>query len=637
MPDKPEQVEKDLVGGPPIPVRELVSRLLSLAWDHKFVALPAIIATIASQALTLASLAGQGLAIDLIRAGADPAAPAPRWPWGAAPPHSWSLVSQALLVGAFILGATLISGFARFLTRVTDELFVQACVVDLRRRLYERLQRLSFRFFDGADTGQIINRITSDAQEVRYFIQGVMIRAAIASITLGIFLAFMLSEHVWLTLACLAAYPLQILVMVRYGRITKPKFLEQSRLNDIVVKALQESIAGVRVIRIFGRERQRADHYAALAARSRDHRVAIARDQASHVPFVQATNILSQAALLGLGGYLVIRSPEHGGIALGSLWVFRGLLDRLAAQADAIVQIVGDTPEALAGAERVFKLLDLPLDVADKPDIPAHIAAAPIEGAVVFRNVTFGYRPDRPVLHDVSFKAEPGETIAIVGPTGAGKTTLLSLIARFYDPQAGAVLIDGIDVRDRPLRQVRSAIGIVFQEPFLFSNSIAANVAFGEPDAPMERIVEATRAAAADDFVQRLPDAYNTVIGERGVSLSGGQRQRLTIARALLINPRILILDDATGAVDTITESTIQQALDRFTEGRTTFIVAHRLSTLRRADRIIVLDRGRVVDIGRHDELMSRKGHYRAAALIQLSLDEHDRSRNGASPEEAAS
>lgn len=598
----------------------LVRRLLGLAWSHKLVALPAIIATIVSQALTLAGLAGQGLAIDLIRSNVDAGAPAPRWPGGIAPPDSWSLLAQVGAIGLVILISTLLSGAARYFTRLTDELFVQACVVDLRTQLYNKLQQLPFRFFDGADTGQIINRITGDAQEVRYFIQGVMIRAGIAAITLAIFLSFMLREHAGLTIACLLVYPLQVAVMVRYGRITKPKFLEQSRLTDVVIKALQESIAGVRVIRVFRREREQGALYAEHAARARDHRIAIAGDQARHTPFVQASNIFSQAILLGFGGYLVLQGPAAGGVALGALWVFRGLLDRLAAQAEAIVQIVGDTPEALAGAERVFKLLDLPLAVADKPSAITPPSAP--AGAVEFRNVTFGYRPDRPVLRDVSFRVEPGEIVAIVGPTGSGKSSLLSLIPRFYDPQVGAVLIDGVDVRDLSLRYLRRSIGIVFQEPFLFSNTIAANIAFGAPDADPARIREVAHAAAASAFIEELPQGYDTVIGERGVSLSGGQRQRLTIARALLVDPAILVLDDATGAVDTITESAIQRSLDQFMRGRTTFIVAHRLSTLRKADRIIVLDRGQVVDIGRHDELMNRKGHYRAAALIQLSLDE---------------
>ncbi len=600
-------------------------RLLALAWKHRLVALPAIAATIAFQALTLAGLWGQGLAIDAIRAEVDPSAPAPHWPPGLEPPPSWPLAAKIALVVAIVLGVSALAGAARFFTRYTDELFVQACVVDLRRRLYAKLQQLSFAFFDTMDTGQIINRVAGDSQQVRMFIQGVVIRAGIAIVTLAIFLWFMASQHLWLTLACLSVFPFQVLVMVRFGRITKPMYLEQSRLGDLVVNSFSESIAGVRVIRVFGRQHEAASRFRRRAQDAFDQRMTLARHAVIHTPFIQASNILAHTILLGYGGWLVLRGTPQGGIALGTFWVFRGLLERLAAQAEAISSIIAEAPESLAGAERVFSLLDRPVEIADRPGavMPWPDAGADPPGASVeFRNVTFGYSPDRPVLHDVSFKVAPGEALAIVGPTGCGKSTLLSLISRFHDPQAGAVLVNGADVRDVPLSSLRRSIGVVFQEPFLFSTTIEANVAFGAPASPRKEVQRAIEAAAADDFIAALPAGLDTVIGERGVSLSGGERQRLTIARALLVHPSILVLDDATGSVDALTESEIHKALDEFVRGRTTFFVAHRLSTLRRADRVIVLDKGRIVDIGTHDELMNRPGHYRAAALIQLALDE---------------
>ncbi len=619
---------------PAIPVWTLVRRLLALAWEHRLVALPAIAATVAFQALTLAGLWGQGLAIDVIRASVDPAAPAPRWPPAMEPPESWSLILRTGLVVAMVLALSALAGTARFFTRYTDELFVQACVVDLRRRLYAKLQQLPFAFFDKMDTGQIINRVAGDSQQVRMFIQGVVIRAGIAIVTLGIFLWFMAGQHLWLTLACLSVFPFQVLVMVRVGRITKPKYLEQSRLGDLVVNAFSESIAGVRVIRVFGRHREAAARFRDRAQSAFDQRMTLAWDQVIHTPFIQASNIFAHTVLLGYGGWLVLRGVPDGGIALGTFWVFRGLLERLAAQAEAISSIIAEAPESLAGAERVFALLDRPVEIADRPGakMPEPDAAADESGAgVEFRNVTFGYSPDRPVLHDISLKVAPGETIAIVGPTGCGKSTLLSLVSRFHDPQAGAVLVSGVDVRDLPLAELRRSLGVVFQEPFLFSTTIEANVAFGSPHAPRDDVRRAAEAAAAEEFIAALPAGLDTVVGERGVSLSGGERQRLTIARAMLVRPSILLLDDATGSVDALTESEIHKSLDEFMRGRTTFIVAHRLSTLRRADRVVVLDRGRIVDVGTHDELMNRPGHYRAAALIQLALDEDERGAEPAS------
>lgn len=619
-----EQVDRPAPpDGPPIPVRTLIRRLLAFAWTHRLLAVPAIVATVAFQLLTLAALSGQGLAIDHLRRRLDPGAPEPRWPFGLAPPEDWSFLAQTALVGAVILLFSVLAAVARFAIRYADELFVQGCVVDLRARLYDKLQRLPFGFFDRWDTGQIINRVTGDAQEVRAFIQGVMIRAGIAVITLAVFLVFMLREHALLTLAVLAVYPVQAGVMLVYSRITKPMFLEQSALVDRVIKSFQESIAGVRVTRVFGRETELLARFDQRSGAARDHRIGIARVTSRYFPFIQASNYLATAVLIGVGGWLVVKGPASGGIALGTLWIFRGLLERLAQQAETIVSIIAETSEALAGAERVFKLLDLPIVVDSRPG--AALPDGAIKGDVEFRDVTFGYDPARPVLHSIKFKAHAGETVAVVGPTGAGKSTLLALVSRFYDPQAGSVLIDGVDARDLPLRELRRAVGVVFQEPFLFSHTVSANVAFGDPASSLDAVRAATDAAEATAFIDELPDRFDTVIGERGVSLSGGQRQRLTLARALATKPAILVLDDATGSVDALTESLIQRALDRQMEGRTTFIVAHRLSTLRKADRILVLDKGRIVDSGTHDELMNRPGHYRASALIQLALDEDGR------------
>lgn len=612
-----------------MPVGALVRRLMALAWAHRWAAAPAMAVTVVAQLVTLAGFVFQGVAIDVLRAQADEGAPAPKWPLGLSPPADWNFMTTLALLGGLILAFSLGAGVTRYLQRVTDELFVQTCIVDLRSRLYARLQRLSFTFFDVHDTGQIIQRLTSDSQSVRMFIQGVMIRLLITVVTFGVFLVFLLREHAWLTLACLSVIPIQVFVMVRYGRLSKPAFLEQAKLLDAFVHHFEESVAGVRVVRTFGREAERVAGTDERTAAARDQRIEIEKLRSTHIPTVMASTVLQSAVLIGVGGYLVLLGPSAGGIALGTLWIFRGLMERLASQAEAIAMVVASAPEALAGAERVFKLLEHPIDVDDGalPELPG----GDLRGAVEFRNVSFAYAEGSaggatptPVLHDISFKVEPGETIALVGPTGSGKSTLLSLIPRFYDPTQGTVLLDGVDARDLPARELRKRVGVVFQEPFLFSNTIRNNVAFGIPEADPDRIIGALEAARASDVIAESEFGLDTIIGERGVSLSGGQRQRLTIARALMLRPPILILDDPTGAVDAVTEAHIQRALEAHMQGRTTFVVAHRLSTLRNADRIIVLDRGRIVDIGTHQELLEKEGHYRAAALIQLALNEDE-------------
>ncbi len=600
--------------------RGMIRRLLALAWSHRWAAVPAILVTLAQQVLTLVALTAQGLVLDLLRAKASPNAPPVEWRFGLAPPDSWSFITTLVALSAVFFFASLWIAATRFGQRVADEHFVQSCVVDLRTRLYDRLQRMSCTYFDRYDTGEIIQRVTADAQRVRTFLDAVMVRLLVTVTSFAVFLTFMLTHHVGLTVAAVALLPVQVFVMARYGRKSKPAYLEASMLMDRFVYHFQESIIGARVVRSFGREPDRIAGADRRARRVWDLAAIVDRIRSTHVPVIVSTTLGGSAIVLAYGGWLVIVGPENGGVALGTFWVFRGLLARLSGQAEAISMMAASLPDALAGAERVFQLLDDPESEEDPPGtVPDD---TPLEGAVTFEDVEFAYAVGDPVIRGVSFHVEAGQTIAIVGPTGCGKSTLLSLISRFYDPSGGRILIDGVDARLWPRERLRRSIAMVFQEPFLFSNTIGRNVAYGTPGVEREAVLEAIEAARATDVVERRSRGLETVIGERGVSLSGGQRQRLTIARALMMDAEILVLDDATGSVDPVTEAEIQDALDRRRRGQTTFVVAHRLSTLRRADAIIVLDRGRIVDIGTHEDLLGREGHYRAAALIQLALKE---------------
>jgi ATP-binding cassette subfamily B protein len=335
-------------------------------------------------------------------------------------------------------------------------------------------------------------------------------------------------------------------------------------------------------------------------------------------PSIEMLSALNQAILLGYGGWLVIQ----GELPLGSgLIVFSGLLTQFSAQVTRVTTIVNSVQQSLTGARRVFEILDAPLEVTSPAD---PVRPARLRGEIELENVTFGYGGDKPVLYDVSLRVEPGQCMALVGATGAGKTTLMSLIPRFYDPSFGRIKIDGVDVRKYDVDGLRRNVGVVFQESFLFNDTIAANIAFGRPDATREQIERAAGIAAADEFIRQMPEGYDSILREAGSNLSGGQRQRLAIARAVLLEPPILLLDDPTAAVDPHTEHEILEAMDSAMAGRTTIVVAHRLSMLRRADLILVLDEGRIVDEGTHDELMRRAGPYRRAARIQAEIEATD-------------
>lgn len=586
-------------------------RLLALSWRYRRGCIKVLLLQAAILALGLFGIGFTGLGIDEMRHAVDPATRLPVWPFHWQPPAAWSAMQRieliALLVLAFASSRAVIDYFYRV---ALNQLVQVEIVVHLRAEIYDKLQRLSFRFFDANASSSIINRVTGDVQSVRMFVDQVLMQSVIMLLSLGAYLAYMLNLHVPLTLACLASTPLLWFASTRFARIVEPAYRRNRELVDKMIGRIAENIRGIHVIKAFAREQDEIERFRETNESVRAQRQWTFARISIFTPLIGFLSQVNLVVLLGYGGLLVIR----GEFPLGAgLLVFAGLLQQFAGQIANIATIANSMQESLAGARRVFEVLDEPIEIVNHPD-PLWLPRT--WGRVTFEHVDFDYESE-PLLRDVHFEVGAGQCVAIVGPTGAGKSSLLSLIPRFYDPSAGRVLIDGIDMRKLELESARRNVGLVFQENFLFSTTVAANIAFGVPEATRADIERAARIAAAHEFIRELPHGYDTVLGESGVGLSGGQRQRLAIARAVLLDPAILVLDDPTAAVDPGTEHEIIEAMNFAMAGRTTFLVANRLSVLRRADFAVVLDRGRVVQIGRHAELIARPGFYAEMALLQ--------------------
>ncbi len=507
-----------------------------------------------------------------------------------------------------IVVAVLVVGLARALFMVGRRLISgkQALGVefDMRSALYARLLRLSFGFYDRHQTGQLMSRATVDLQTVRFFLGYGLIFFFQNVLTLVGAMAVMLVVSWKLTLVALWIAPLLIGLAYRYSHVSHPLLRDvQQKMADVATVA-EENIVGVHVVKSFAQERAEQEKFERSSEAVFRQSIAANRQRALYVPLLSFLPLLAQGAVLLVGGRMVI----NGTLGYQPFFVFNFLVLMLVMPLRMLGMWIGQAQRATASGERIFEIIDEPEEVADARgagELPPGL------GRVDYRGVHFEYAPGRPVLHGIDLELEPGSTTALIGHTGSGKTTLAVLVARFYDATQGSVELDGVDVRSVTLRSLRRAIGVVSQDPFLFSATVRENIAFGVVDATDEQVERAAELAQAKEFIDRLPDGYDTMIGERGITLSGGQRQRIAIARALVVDPRVLILDDATASVDATTEALIKQGLREVMRGRTTIIIAHRLSTISLADEIVVLDAGAIAARGTHEELVATSPVYR--------------------------
>jgi ATP-binding cassette subfamily B protein len=482
---------------------------------------------------------------------------------------------------------------------------------DLRNAVYRGLQRLSFGYLDRSDTGQLIARATADVEAVQNFMGHGQTGLVSSVATYVVTLAFALTVSWQLTLLAMISVPLLAWTGYQFNKVSGPLFGGVQQQYGALTGLLAENISGVRVVKAFTQEEHEIEKYNKSAHELQTRSLDLARTLASRNPLMVCVAGLGMIFVIVAGGQFVAR----GMLTIGTLIAFQYYLNKLYGPARRIGMLVSQFSRATASARRIFEVLDTVPEVRDRPGA---IELEEAKGEIVFENVWFEFRKGTPVLKDINLTAKPGQVIALVGGTGSGKSALTGLIPRFYDVTQGRVLIDGHDIRDVTLSSIRKHVAIVPQDSFLFSRTLRENIEFGKPDSPVSLIEFAAEKAQAHRFIQRLPEGYDTSVGDRGVTLSGGQRQRTSLARAILVEPTILILDDATSSVDMETEHLIEQALDEVMRGRTTFVIAHRLSTVKRADIVLVMDKGEIVERGTHEELIAQQGPYRRIYDVQM-------------------
>jgi ATP-binding cassette subfamily B protein len=524
---------------------------------------------------------------------------------------------HAVTVGSLtiiIVGATL--GIFTYARSYIFQYLAERVSYDVRNELYQHMQRLSFSFFDTAHTGQLMSRATEDVNSIRRFLM-MSLRSIIQSLGMLIVITTILVLTDWkLALISMSVMPILIFTALYFGKTIRPKFLAVQQQFGVMTNVMQENLSGARVVRAFAREEDENRKFDRELWTLNETYMNTVRQYSFYFPLMTFLSSAGITLILWYGGRQVI----NGSLSLGRLTAFYLYLTMLSQPIRMLGWVVNSAARAIASGERIFGVLD----TRPRIESPENAIVLPaITGEVEFRDVYFRYdETTEDALSDISFVARPGMRIALIGGTGSGKSTITALIPRFYDVRAGAVTVDGYDVRQLKLEALRAQIGIVLQDTFLFSMSIGENIAYGRPEATPEQIIAAAKAAMIHDHIASLPDGYDTVVGERGVSLSGGQKQRVAIARALVMDPKILILDDATSSVDTETEYEIQQALQSAMRGRTTLVIAHRLLSLKNADEILVLDNGRIVERGTHQSLLEREGAY--ARIYDLQLKDQE-------------